>query len=188
MAKSTIPLQLSMSLYNYSSEKTAEIYVLHTLNATCISNVATEFRDKRLQKALTYIREHCRENITLQTLADLVNMSVEGIKKLIIRGCNKSFKTIQFEYRIAIAMEMLANTDELISNIAYDCGYSCTTSFGKNFREYCGMTAGEFRKIVDRYNREHYWSRNVSWEKYDFDMDVVQPRVSRCTTATQSMY
>jgi len=177
MVKSTIPLQSYLALNNYTSQKTTEIYVLHTLNATYINIQPTEFRDKRLQKALTYIREHCRENINLQTLADLVNMSVEGIKKLIIRSCKKSFKTILFEYRIAAAMEMLATTNELISNIAYDCGYNCTTSFGKNFREYCGMTAGEFRKMVDRYKWKHYWSRNQSWERYDFMMGELQPQV-----------
>ena len=177
MVKSTIPSQLCMNLYNWTSEKATEMYVLHTLKATYISNLPTEFRDKRLQKALTYIREHCRENIALQTLADVVNMSVEGLKKLIIRSCNKSFKTIQFEYRIAAAMEMLATTNELISNIAYDCGYSCTRSFGKNFRECCGMTPNEFRRMVDRYHLKHYWSSNQSWGKYDFRLGGTQRQV-----------
>jgi AraC-like DNA-binding protein len=83
-------------------------------------------------------------------------MSVEGLKKLFERNCHKSFKTIQFEFRIAVAMELLSTTDELITNIANDCGYNDTKSFSKNFRECCGMTAGEFRKAVDCNNRFLY--------------------------------
>lgn len=50
----------------------------------------------------------------------MVGMSVEGLKKLFERNCHKSFKTIQFEFRIAAAMEQLSTIDELITNIAND--------------------------------------------------------------------
>lgn len=144
------------TMMTFPPEIAADLYSRHFFNPQYVFKLPFGVRDKRLQKALTYIRDHSKENIRHKTVADSVGMSVEGLKKLFERNCHKNFKTILFEFRIANAMEQLSTTDELITNIANDCGYNDTKSFSKNFREYCGMTPGEFRKAVDSYNRSVY--------------------------------
>jgi len=156
MEKSLIPLSTQETMFRLSPAQAAELYNRHLLDSQHVCKLPFGERDKRLQKALTYIRDHCMENIKHKTVADMAGMSVEGLKKLFERNCHKCFKTILFEFRIANAMEMLSTSDELITNIANDCGYKDTKSFSKNFRECCGMTPGEFRKAVDSYNRSVY--------------------------------
>jgi len=158
MEKSLIPLSTQETMFRLSPAQAAELYNRHLLDSQHVCKLPFGERDKRLQKALTYIRDHCMENIKHKTVADMAGMSVEGLKKLFERNCHKSFKTILFEFRIAFAMDQLSTTDEPITNIANDCGYNDTKSFSKNFRECCGMTAGEFRKAVDSYNRSLYRS------------------------------
>ena len=136
-----------------SSEEVAEFYVRHMLDSKNVCRLPFGIRNERLQKALNYIREHYREEISLHSVSSFIAITVDGFEKLIMRNCKKSFKTIQIEFRMTAAMEMIAGTDELISSIAYDCGYSCTKSFHKHFRECIGMTPGEYRKEFDRYNR-----------------------------------
>jgi transcriptional regulator GlxA family with amidase domain len=156
MEKSPIPLTTIETMFTLSPAQAAELYNRHLLDSQQVCKLPFGVRDKRLQKALTYISDHCMENLKIKTVADMVGMSVEGLKKLFERNCHKSFKTIHYEFRIAAAREMLSTTDELISNIAIDCGYSSTKSFNKTFRECCGMTAGEYRKAIDCYNRSLY--------------------------------
>lgn len=156
MEKSPIPLSAQETMFTLSPAQAADLYNRHLLDSQHVCKLTFGVRDKRLQKALTYIRDHCMENTKHKTVADMVGMSVEGLKKLFERNCHKCFKTILFEFRITLAMEQLSTTDELITNIAIDCGYNDTKSFSKNFRECCGMTPGEFRKAVDCYNRSLY--------------------------------
>lgn len=153
MKKCPITLSTMESMLTCSPEEAAEFYVRHMLDSKNVCRLPFGIRDKRLPKALIYIREHCRGEITLHSVACLIAMTVDGFEKLMMRNCKKSFKTIQIEFRMTAAMEMIAGTDELISSIAYDCGYSCTKSFHKHFRECIGMTPGEYRKEFDRYNR-----------------------------------
>ncbi len=47
--------------------------------------------------------------------------------------------------RLQKAMELLKNTDDSISSIALECGFSDASYFGKVFRQEYGMTAQEFR-------------------------------------------
>jgi transcriptional regulator GlxA family with amidase domain len=153
MKKCPIPLSTMESMLTRSSEEAAEFYVRYMLDSKNVCRLPFGIRNERLQKALNYIREHCREEISLHSVSSLIAITVDGFEKLIMRNCKKSFKTIQIEYRITAAMELIAGTDELIGSIAYDCGYSCTKSFHKHFRECVGMTPGEYRKKFDRYNR-----------------------------------
>lgn len=148
MEKSPIPLSILEKMFTLSPAQVAELYNRHLLYSQHVSKLQCTVRDKRLQRALTYIRENSMDNIKLRTVADLVGMSVEGLKKLFERKCHKCFKTILIEFRIAAAKEQLLTTDESITNIAIDCGYNDTKSFCKNFRECTGMTAREFRKAI----------------------------------------
>ncbi len=145
MKKSPIPPLTLKTMLTFPSAVISDLFRQHLLDPNK-TNPMQFVRDKRIIKALAYIREHCKENIRIKVVADLIGISVEGLKQLFQRVCNRSFKTIIFEYRIAEVMKLLSTTDEPITNIAFDCGFNCTKTFSKKFREICGMTASEFRK------------------------------------------
>ena len=49
------------------------------------------------------------------------------------------------DYRIGDAVERLKNTDDPVSRIGLDVGYTSLSSFHKAFREQHGMTPREYR-------------------------------------------
>jgi AraC-like DNA-binding protein len=146
MKKSPIPLSILEKMFTLSPAQVAELYNRHLLYSQHVSKLQCTVRDKRLQRALTYIRENSMDNIKLRTVADLVGMSVEGLKKLFERKCHKCFKTILIEFRIAAAKELLlsdayshiwrANIEvNLLQSILHQQPWQCLRlSGGENFR------------------------------------------------------
>ena len=50
------------------------------------------------------------------------------------------------EYRLRMATVQLTETDQSVSQISYDCGFSSPSYFGKEFRAAMGCTPVEYRK------------------------------------------
>ena len=48
--------------------------------------------------------------------------------------------------RIKRAMQLLANTDMRIQEVAEQCGYNNESHFMRQFKDKCGMTAAQYRK------------------------------------------
>jgi AraC-like DNA-binding protein len=47
-----------------------------------------------------------------------------------------------------MALELLKDPDQRLTEIAYRCGYSTQQYFNKIFRDYYGKSPGEIRKLV----------------------------------------
>ena len=100
----------------------------------------------RMQKILEYIEEHYGEKISLDALANSANISKSE--------CLRCFKaTLQItpyryllEYRLSKAAELLINTDEPISKIADQVGFSQISHFGKCFKEKTGCSPKDYRR------------------------------------------
>ena len=48
--------------------------------------------------------------------------------------------------RIQVAQKLLTTTSRSLVEIALDTGYADQSQFGKKFREFTGMTPGDYRK------------------------------------------
>lgn len=113
------------------------------LNASKASNPATE---ERLKKMMLYIQDHYMEKISLEDIAASASISEREALRTFKNNLHMTPFAYLLEYRSRMAAGQLSGTDHAISQIAYDCGFSSPSYFGKVFREAMGCTALEYRK------------------------------------------
>lgn len=110
---------------------------------TIISNIATtketEFENEK-ELILSYIHNNYKNDITLFTLAEHLNISQIYASKKFKQCVGESFKDYLTNYRLDIAMEMMKNNpNENLSIIAKSVGFSSRT-FTRAFTQKYGMT------------------------------------------------
>lgn len=85
------------------------------------------------------------EAIPLKTIAEQLNKSPDTIRRHLKTEGN-SFKEIKESVRRNLAVDRLALTDEPISQIAYRLGFSEPSAFNRAFKNWTGLTPGDYRK------------------------------------------
>lgn len=98
-----------------------------------------------LFEVLCYIEEHFTENITLSSVADAISYDYHYISRIFNENFNINFKTLINQYRSEKAAQLLLNSKDSVSDIAFICGFQSLRSFNRVFLEYSGLTPTEFR-------------------------------------------
>ena len=105
--------------------------------------------EERVKLALQFIHEHYAENISLNNIAMIANIS----KSECCRSFNRILKVTPFgylmEYRTLKASELLLKSEKSISIIALEVGFNGISYFGKVFKKYMNCTPSEYR---NKYN------------------------------------
>ncbi len=103
----------------------------------------------RHAEALTdLINEHFAEPLSLPQLAKLAGIHPATASKAFRDVLGISVNEYLTRYRIARAMQLLADTDIAVLNIAYDCGFGSSSRFYEAFKDRTGQTPLAFRRIV----------------------------------------
>lgn len=102
-----------------------------------------------LHEILLYIRQHYKEELTLQQMADHLGYSRLYLSRYINRYLKQSFPDLIHEHRISQAIYLLESTKMPVSAIAYDCGYGSLRSFNRCFRRITGKTPREYREEME---------------------------------------
>lgn len=93
-----------------------------------------------------YIRAHYGEDMTLNTLADMVYLNPNYLSNLFaqVTGCtlNKYIKQVRMEK----AQELLLHTNMKVADISQTVGYPNTSYFCKTFQKLFGATPERFRQ------------------------------------------
>ena len=113
----------------YYEVKTSSKNVLHTI-----------------RPALEYIRKNYNKNISINELAKISHISPSYFM-----GCFKNATGISaVEYicqlRIKTACELIRDSENNISDIALECGFSNLSNFNRQFKEHLGITPSEYKK------------------------------------------
>lgn len=119
-------------------------------DASFIDDLPTEY-GSRMSKVHGFVSEHCNRKIYLKEVAGLVNMSEQGFSRFFTKMMGRSFFTFLNEYRINIAVRMLLDTDDSVSQIGYACGYESLPFFHKQFNKYRGDSPLAYRKKHDKH-------------------------------------
>lgn len=93
-----------------------------------------------------YIRQHFRENITIQNMANTLCYNEVYLGKLVKKETGMSFRQYLNKVRLEYAEKRLKDSDDSMIEISGDSGFSNPDYFCKKFREKNGMTPTEFRK------------------------------------------
>ncbi|MCR5508813.1 MAG: response regulator [Lachnospiraceae bacterium] len=97
-----------------------------------------------VRRAKDYIRDHYSEQISLQVVADAIDISPGHLSKSFKNIEKKGFSEYLTSVRLDAAKELMKKADRSIQEIAYDVGFSDSNYFGKCFKKNEGITPKEY--------------------------------------------
>ena len=95
---------------------------------------------------ITYINTNYNKNITLDGLAKISGYSKSRFSHLFSEITGTTPVKYQNQIRLRTAAQMLTDTENTISDIAYACGFSDALYFSRSFKRIYGVSATEYRK------------------------------------------
>lgn len=99
----------------------------------------TNITDKRIKKALHYMTTHYQEPLSVQKMAELVNLSNMYFGNLFKQETGMSFHKFLTSIRLNRAEDMLYSGEYKINEIADACGFSDVFYFSRLFKESRGF-------------------------------------------------
>lgn len=99
-----------------------------------------------MRPALLYIKEHFREPVSIQQLADSVHLSQSYFMNQFRQCVGFSASEYISQYRINYACKQIADTTSSISEIAFESGFRNLSNFNRHFMRIVGCTPMAYRK------------------------------------------
>lgn len=107
----------------------------------------TQIEDnERINIIFNYVKDHFREAITLEEVADLAHMKVPSFCRYFKKITNKTFTRFVNEYRITHALKLLAEQPLSITEVCFESGFNNFSYFNKTFKEYIQKSPSQYRK------------------------------------------
>lgn len=102
--------------------------------------------NERINVIFNYVKDHFRDQITLEEMADLANMKVPSFCRYFKKITNKTFTQFVNEYRITHSLKLLAEQSLSITEVCFESGFNNFSYFNKTFKEYTQKSPSQYRK------------------------------------------
>jgi YesN/AraC family two-component response regulator len=109
-------------------------------------NVKGKLSDGGMKSVVDYIERNIKRGISLEDVANHVNISTYYLSKIFKKEMGVNFITYVTDRKMDMAKEMLVNTDIPVLNIALDLAYNEANYFSKAFKKKTGLTPSEYRE------------------------------------------
>jgi AraC-like DNA-binding protein len=122
-------------------------WLVHTLETLLhsISQSHTEKSDSLLEKTLAYLEQHLHEPISRDEVALKMGLSPNHFSTVLHRKAGTTFSELINRMRIDAAATLLRQTDQPLSTIAQEVGFSEQSYFTKIFKKQRGITPLKYR-------------------------------------------
>lgn len=112
---------------------------------TCVHNM-DDSTLLLLQKAFEFIDANHGQDLTMEQVAQVCNMSYTSFSRFFSKYAQQSFPEYLTNVRLKKASVLLTTTGKSITDVAMDVGFSTTSYFIQRFRENNGLSPGQFRR------------------------------------------
>ncbi len=102
----------------------------------------------RVSQAMDYMEKHFAENLTIEELAARAHMSRRNFHRIFSSAVGEAPSSYLIGLRVMQAEKMLQSTDKNITEIAFDCGFSDSNYFARQFRKIMNESPTAFRKRI----------------------------------------
>ncbi len=113
-----------------------------------LSEGRTKSHNGGVKKILSYIHEHFQERVTVEDLIGAANISRSETFRCFKQYAGISPMAYLNDYRLAKAADLLAGTEQNVTEICFACGFADTSYFIKLFREKYGVPPLRYRKSL----------------------------------------
>lgn len=109
------------------------------------SNRNADIKEDYGQRMTDYIRQNYQQDISLDQMAESLNISPKYCSALFKKQTGHTFKKALNEYRVERAREILEKTPDVkISDLAVDVGFTSANTFIQVFKQYTGTTPRQY--------------------------------------------
>lgn len=103
--------------------------------------------DERLKDLLAYIHAHYTEKLTLEELANVVYLSDSETIRLFKKSLQMTPFQYILKYRLEKSRELLQYTEQAVTDIALEIGFSSASYFIQKFKEAYDITPKQFQML-----------------------------------------
>ncbi|MFY0689207.1 MAG: helix-turn-helix transcriptional regulator [Cyclobacteriaceae bacterium] len=121
------------------------LLLLQTESAPQVMEILTNLFSKRTYTFKEVIESHIYHAISPTELAGLTNMSLSTFKREFKKIYSDTPMNYQRKKRLQKAADLLNQSDESISHIAYQCGYNDLAHFTKSFKAQFNLSPSKYR-------------------------------------------
>jgi AraC-like DNA-binding protein len=107
------------------------------------------FQHNRIINAIKYINNHYMEDISLEDMASLCNLSVRHLSRYFQKLYNKAPHEYLMGVRFQAAVSLLQNSRNNIKEIAERSGYDSVFSFSRAFKKKLGVSPKKFKNLQE---------------------------------------
>lgn len=116
------------------------------LSSSSFAQVKPNAESARVARVKDYISAHYIEDIRLEQMSKLANMSPTAFSRYFKLRTGKTLAEYIVDVRLGHATRMLIDTKEPVSQICYTCGFNTLTNFNRLFKNRKGCSPTEFRE------------------------------------------
>lgn len=138
-------LKIKYLLYNNKHDAFNEVVKMIDLLFDKM-NVKGKISDDGMKVVVDYIERNIKKGISLEDVANHVNISTYYLSKIFKKEMGVNFITYITDRKMQLAKEMLVTTDIPVLNIALDLAYNEANYFSKAFKKKTGYTPSEYRE------------------------------------------
>lgn len=99
----------------------------------------------RVDKAIEFITKNYQQEIKLEEVAHMFNLSKSGFCSMIKKNTGKTFSYFVAEIRVLEAKSLLLASDKKINEICYETGFQNVSYFNRCFKEITTYSPNEYR-------------------------------------------
>jgi AraC-like DNA-binding protein/uncharacterized RmlC-like cupin family protein len=111
----------------------------------------------RIDTIYKYVRGHFQQEIHLQDIADLTNMTVPSFCRFFKKVTGKTFIEFVNEFRIVHACKLLNEERHTIAEVCFESGFNNFSHFNKVFKLKTGKSPNAYRKSIEKVVYEEYY-------------------------------
>lgn len=109
-----------------------------------------------VRNALDYIGKRFSESITLDDVAEKLNISPFYLSKILKKHTGRNYTDLVVEMRIQKAKELLSGSEYSIKEVTHMTGFNSQNYFAKIFRKMVGATPTEYKNSIGERKREDH--------------------------------
>ncbi len=111
----------------------------------------------KMQKALDYIEEHIKEDISLEQLSDLTFYSTHHFHRIFQSIIGIPVADYIRKRKLSVAAQEIIETDKNIVDIALDYGFNSHETFSRAFKRIFDITPNAYRKLNNQAIPVDFW-------------------------------
>ena len=101
----------------------------------------------RLRRITELVHAEIEDELSLEKMAETVGLSTAHFSQMFRKSTGESPHQFVLRHRVERAKDLLRASDERVLDVAVACGFKTQQHFARIFRQICGTSPTEYRKV-----------------------------------------